>query len=318
VGSNPTAPATNSQINHKKSLFTSSEFTSIQSESNSNFWGNFKLFLEKDYRGDWKNQIFNNTQKYVYCVSSGDLSILKTLSDGKRLNIMKSLSAYAKFSGCYEHYKQLVKAYGLKWSVNNDDIIIARLLKYSSDNGAPHDLFEWIKRVKSEIPALKTFMDFTIGTGLRFDEAINSYRLIVDLSKKQKLESYYNAEWGALEHFRFREIFIRRTKKAFMSFVPYQLIESVQLSNLDVTEDVVKKRLQRRQLPLKFSDLRELFASCSVKHLKQPEIDFLQGRVSTSVFMQNYFNPVWIADLKKRSIENANDLLNITRNIQDK
>ena len=60
---------------------------------------------------------------------------------------------------------------------------------------------------------------------------------------------------------------------------------------------------------MRFSDIRELFASCSVKHLKQPEIDFLQGRVSTSVFMQNYFNPMWIADLKTRAITNLTDLL---------
>ncbi|MDH5459542.1 MAG: hypothetical protein OEY95_06335 [Candidatus Bathyarchaeota archaeon] len=36
------------------------------------------------------------------------------------------------------------------------------------------------------------------------------------------------------------------------------------------------------------------------KWLSQPEIDFLQGRVSASVFMRNYFNPALIGDLKER------------------
>jgi hypothetical protein len=36
------------------------------------------------------------------------------------------------------------------------------------------------------------------------------------------------------------------------------------------------------------------------KYLNQSEIDFLHGRVGTSVFMQNYFNPAWISDLKQR------------------
>jgi hypothetical protein len=33
------------------------------------------------------------------------------------------------------------------------------------------------------------------------------------------------------------------------------------------------------------------------------EINFLHGRVSSSVFMTNYFNPTWIPDLKQRSLK---------------
>ena len=85
------------------------------------------------------------TQRYGNCIISGDLSILKTFTDGKRLNIMKALPSL-KFSGCCERYKRLIKSHGLKWSVNNDDIIIARLIKYSH-NGRTKDLFDWIKAV---------------------------------------------------------------------------------------------------------------------------------------------------------------------------
>jgi hypothetical protein len=92
----------------------------------SQFWVSFKAFLAKDYRGDWKNQIFNNAKKYSQYVIKDDLSFLKTFPDGKRLNIIKALSAYAKFSGCYERFKRLIKEFGLKWSINNDDVIIAR------------------------------------------------------------------------------------------------------------------------------------------------------------------------------------------------
>jgi hypothetical protein len=31
--------------------------------------------------------------------------------------------------------------------------------------------------------------------------------------------------------------------------------------------------------------------------------NFLHGRVSSSVFMRNYFNPVWISDLKERTFK---------------
>jgi hypothetical protein len=50
----------------------------------------------------------------------------------------------------------------------------------------------------------------------------------------------------------------------------------------------------------RFSDIREYHASILLKHLKQPEIDFIHGRVSINIFMRNYFNPAWIDDLKNR------------------
>jgi hypothetical protein len=44
------------------------------------------------------------------------------------------------------------------------------------------DFFEWIKTVKLKIPKLTPFINFIITGGLRFDEAINGYNLIVQLS----------------------------------------------------------------------------------------------------------------------------------------
>ena len=123
----------------------------------------------------------------------------------------------------------MIKAYDLKWTVNNDDVIIARLIKYSGGNGSANvaDLFNWVKTVKQEIPDFVPFMDFAVATGLRLSEVIASYRLIVELSEQGRLSEYYNAERTVLEHFRFKELFIRRTKKAFMSFVSNELVESV-------------------------------------------------------------------------------------------
>ena len=276
------------------------------------FWLTFSQFITKEYTHDYAKDILRQAGRFHQCLTSGDLSSLKTLSTEKQRRVMQSLSALSKFTGCYEQYRQMIKAYGLKWSVNNDDIIIARLIKYSGGSGNRNttDFFNWVRTVKREIPDFAPFMDFTLATGLRLSEAITSYRLIVELSEQGKLGEYYNAQRCVLEHFRFRELFIRRTKKAFMSFLSNELIETVRLSGFHPTKDVIERRIRRRKLKLCFSDMRELWASRSVKHLSQPEIDFLQGRVSASVFMRNYFNPTWITDLRKRALRNANLLLN--------
>ena len=44
------------------------------------------------------------------------------------------------------------------------------------------------------------------------------------------------------------------------------------------------------------------------RYLSQPEIDFLQGRVNSNTFMQHYFNPTLISDLKERTLEGIKNL----------
>ncbi|MEM0488837.1 MAG: hypothetical protein QW707_06525 [Candidatus Bathyarchaeia archaeon] len=58
-----------------------------------------------------------------------------------------------------------------------------------------------------------------------------------------------------------------------------------------------------------FRDLREYWASKMVKYLKQPEIDFLMGHVTANVFMANYFNLIWIKDLKDRALKGEREIL---------
>jgi len=59
---------------------------------------------------------------------------------------------------------------------------------------------------------------------------------------------------------------------------------------------------------LRFSDIREAHANVLTKYLRQAEIDFLQGRVSASVFMRNYFNPALIIDLRKRVFKAVSEI----------
>jgi len=132
---------------------------------------------------------------------------------------------------------------------------------------------------------------------IQFSETLYAYNLIVELDQKGKLNEYYNAEQETLEHFRYRELFLRRTKKAFISIVSKEMVEQVARTNKTLTFDSIRLKIKRRGLKARFSDIRELWASYMVKHLSQPEIDFLQGRISATVFMRNYFNPTWISDL---------------------
>ena len=218
---------------------------------------------------------------------------------------MKALSALSKYLGVYEEWKRLVKNYGLKWVGRSaDDIFLDRLTKIVH----PDEVFDWIRQVKTARPDLSVLMDLNAATGLRFIESVESYNIIIRLAREGNLDKYYNVEKGTLEHYRFKETFIRRTKKAFISFVPASLVKRVSEEE-PLNWQGVETKINRRGLPLRFGDVRDAHGTFLTKHLRQPEIDFLHGRVSTSVFMRNYFNPALISDLKTRTFRAANEIL---------
>jgi len=243
--------------------------------------------------------------RYYQRLLSGDLSELKLLSGDKRIHIMKSLCALSKFLGIYDFWKASVKKYDLKWSSGNRDrLIISRLLRSLNSD----DVVNWIKDVKAKIAESKVFMDFIAATGLRYIEAINSWNLITNLEKENRLDMYYNEDREVLEHFRFEDVFIRRSKKVFISFVPKALIQKVSRSD-NLSPYVLVNKIKRRGLKCRFGDVREYHATYLTKYLRQPEIDFIQGRVSASVFIRHYFNPTLIDDLKERALKGIEEIL---------
>jgi len=263
----------------------------------------FLRFLEHNCSPKLARVRLNYALKYGHLLFSGNLSVLHSFSDSKRNHILKSLSALSKFLGVYDEFQRLRRKYDIKWSSGRVDLlIIKRLLKrYNGDN-----LKEWVNNVKSKVPTLSLYIDFIMASGLRHGEAINSWNLIIGLCSRNRLNKYYKD--CMLEHYRFPDIFIRRTKKVFLSIVPEYIVERIARSET-LTTTKIRKRLFRKGLNERFSDIREYWASVMTRYLSQPEIDFLQGRISASVFMANYFNPMFIDDLKERTLKGIDNLL---------
>jgi intergrase/recombinase len=59
---------------------------------------------------------------------------------------------------------------------------------------------------------------------------------------------------------------------------------------------------------MRYSDIREYYVTFMTKFLNPAEIDFLQGRVSTSVFMKNYSTLVLIKDLRQRVFRGISEM----------
>jgi len=236
---------------------------------------------------------------------SGEASELLRLSNGVRKMALASLANLAKFLGLYEDFKRLVKNYGLKWSSGkSEDYLISRMA-HMENNGS---VLEWVRLVKAKIPQLSVFVDFTVLSGLRLREAVHSYNLIIQLSREGRLSEYYNEANEALEHYRFKGLFMRRSKKVFVSFVPKRLIERISKQEKLTLYQISNWVRRDKKLKSRFPELREYYATVMTKWLNPAEIDFLQGRISGSVFMRNYFNPALISDLKDRVFKGLTEI----------
>jgi intergrase/recombinase len=144
-------------------------------------------------------------------------------------------------------------------------------------------------------------------TGLRTGEAIESFNLIIKLSRENKLSNYYNKDQSLLQHFQFKDIFIRGTKNAYVSFVPDELISET-CNSEELTYVQIIKRLTGQGLKLRLDEYRDYFGSFLVKHnLIREEVDLLCGRIPPSIFMRHYWSPSF-RELKERTLESIKHL----------
>lgn len=258
-------------------------------------WEAFERWLRKDKNPNVVQYVLSYAKRYLHCLTSMDLSSIANESVSKRRLIMASLSNLAKFLGIYDQWKQTVHKFGIKWVTMDvkDKRIIDRLVRKAN----PDVVYGWVREVKAKHPEYSNFMDFVAITGIRLNEAIESWNLIKTVDN---LNDYYDSEKEMLMHYKYPEKFMRKGKKVFISFAPKSMIEKIRNSyQIPISSrHVIRHTLEG--LGTRFSDLREAYASLITKYLNQTEIDFIQGRVGTSVFMQNYFNPALISDLKER------------------
>jgi hypothetical protein len=106
-----------------------------------------------------------------------------------------------------------------------------------------------------------------------------------------------------------KSFFLHNSKKVFISFVLQRIVNSIATVEQPLSYDRTQKFAECHLKKLRFTDLRELYASISVKNLRESKIDFLQGRISSRVFLRNYFSPQFISDLQTRALNNAEELL---------
>jgi hypothetical protein len=234
------------------------------------------------------------SKRYFYLLETGDIGKINSFPPTIKTDVIKCLIIVTKYMGLHEQFKASLKSYGIK--VRRPDAFAAFIRLYNNHNS---NLDEWFAKVTPVLTQQENLLlRFLQLTGLRANEGIASFNLIIELSKQGKLSEYLHSELGILEHFRYKAQFLRGTKNAFISIVPESIIGKISNSQ-PVTYAGVIKKLQRRKIPSRISELRDYYGTFMIRHgLVAQEADLLCGRIPPSIFVRHYFSPA-IKTLKR-------------------
>ena len=203
---------------------------------------------------------------------------------------MVNLSKYLR---CYQEYKAKLRNNGVKW-LNTDDTFNSFLRIVNNNHNSLHSWYKAANGLLRENERL--FLKYTLVTGLRKGEAVNSFNLIIELSQQNRLSEYYNSDTEILEHFKYADLFLRATKKVYISIVNKDLVSAIERSN-NVSYSANRKRLTRNNQKLRFKELRSYYATYLRQHgILAEYIDLLQGRIPKSVFARHYLK---VEDVKE-------------------
>ena len=240
------------------------------------FWVKFQEYLLKIYNKHTAKVRLLYSKKYYQVLTEANAQELLMLSNDKRIHAMKALAALSKYLGYYDLWKDIIERYQLKWS-NEDAIqVFQKITNVDQDFSS---MIKWIKDAYSKLPkSYGNILLFNALTGLTPEEAIQRIKIL------HGEPSDYLKDNTILEHYKYPSIFIRRTKKAYISVVNEIILDLAKQSG-DHSYNALRLTIKRKELGMNMSFCRKIFATHLRNNgIEQEIIDLLQGRLPKSVF----------------------------------
>ena len=222
---------------------------------------------------------------------TGDLGRLLTMSDGQKRHTMKALSSLSKFLGCYDSWHAAVKRHGVKWASPNASMLAFE--KITSDTENVDSMLQWLKSALRTLPKdYGQILRFNTLTGLRPSEALESLKLI-------RIERENYLKNGVLQHYKYPKVFIRRTKKAYVSIVTDDILK-LALNTKSFSYQAMCIKTKRVGLPYHAEYCRQIFGTYLRDYGIEAEIvNLLQGRIPPDVFLRHYYRPNFKSKIDK-------------------
>jgi hypothetical protein len=200
------------------------------SQFSSSFWPQFQQYLcQRMAPKTAEDRIRYAKQFAMVVLERGDAAALLNAPPNKRIHIMKAISSLARYTGRQDTWQQIRRQHGLQWSTGTEKIdAFTRFFDSSKDLDT---MIGWLKEAMQVLPkAYANFFLFCTLTGLRASECVEAVKLC-RLHGNFPGSNYYNPEQMILQHYRFPDIFIRRTKAAYISIVNKEILDIAQSIN---------------------------------------------------------------------------------------
>lgn len=181
-----------------------------------------------------------------------DTGVLLQLSPNKRIHAMKALSSLARFTGRIDSWQTMRQKYQLSWSTGTEKI--DAFTRFFDDSRSLDIMLQWLREAVTALPKdyANVFLFCTL-TGLRASEAVESIKLLAS-PQLWKSQQYYNPEQNVLQHYRFPDIFIRRTKAVYISVVDKEIVGIAQSITKTPTQNALKMATRHRCLSMKIKN----------------------------------------------------------------
>ena len=209
------------------------------------------------------------------------------LSHTNKRHACTALANLAKFQGKYDEWSRIRRAYDLKWS-SGCNASIQSMQRFFNPSLTLESMLQTIRQMVYNLPtSMGQIVKFALLTGLRPAEAVESVMLI----NSNAFDNYYDSQQMTLCHYKFSQ-FLRTTKKCYISFVTPEMLSGIRYIEKVPSYNAIRLTCKRRGFKMDMRLCRKVFGSWLHKYGISTEIvDFLQGRVSTSVFSRHYLTP---------------------------
>ncbi|HET6589370.1 MAG TPA: integrase [Candidatus Nitrosocosmicus sp.] len=248
-------------------------------------WANYKKYLLSRVSKTTASNLFRYAKHYHYILETKNASDLQLLTQEKRIHVMKALSSLSKFQGIHDEWKKLIEKFDLKWT--NSNYTNNTFFKIFNPEAVDmNKMIQWLKDTVRQLPdKYSNILLFATLTGLRPSECWHSIRLI------QNDKDHYVSK-DKLLHYQYSDIFLRRTKKVFISLVSEQIIRIAEEADIKKPYPQLCKIFRSKNLSMNMYYCRKIFATYLRDNGIEPEIiDLLQGRIPKSMFLRHYYRP---------------------------
>ena len=242
-------------------------------------------------------------KEYSHVLYKYDARDLLLLSNEKRIHAMKSLATLSKYLGCYDQWRKIIQRYQLKWSDKDNTKVFNDII--GNNGNSYNSMVEWFNDTYSKLSNhYGNILLYNTLIGLRPDETCKS---IILLQKERDKD--LRKDLMILEHFKYPDIFLRKTKKAYISIVTDSMLELAKKCS-SCGYNALRLAVKRKGLEMNMAFCRKIFAThLRNSGIEQEIIDLLQGRIPKSVFVRHYFRPDFNYGRIRASIESLSKII---------